>query len=90
MKIMPTPTPQPQVTRMKRQQSAPRVSASKRKILMDDAMILHGEYIPFLLLSICPNICYYNCSSVLWLLIMEIIVSSSSKVAPEYELVYSA
>ncbi|XP_058183162.1 sister chromatid cohesion 1 protein 4 isoform X2 [Rhododendron vialii] len=45
LKIMPTPTPQPQVTRMKRQQSAPRVSASKRKILMDDAMILHGDVI---------------------------------------------
>lgn len=45
LKIMPTPTPQPQVTRMKRQQSAPRVSASKRKLLMDDAMILHGDVI---------------------------------------------
>lgn len=88
MKIMPTPTPQPHVTRMKCQQSAPRVSASKRKILMDDAMILHGEYVPFLLLSICLNICYSKCSSVLWLLIMEIVVSNSVQSSPEYELVF--
>lgn len=52
---------------------------------MDDAMILHGEYVPFLLvlLSIYSNTCYSKCSSVLWLLKMEIIVCNFVQSRPE-------
>ncbi|OMO82611.1 hypothetical protein COLO4_22916 [Corchorus olitorius] len=37
------PTPPLEVVSMKRARSAPRPSASKRKVLMDDSMVLHGE-----------------------------------------------
>lgn len=30
---------------MKRTRSAPRSGAPKRKVLMDDTMVLHGEYV---------------------------------------------
>ncbi|XP_021289042.1 sister chromatid cohesion 1 protein 4 isoform X2 [Herrania umbratica] len=39
------PTPPLEVASMKRARSAPRPSASKRKVLMDDAMVLHGDTI---------------------------------------------
>lgn len=42
LKVKPTPT---ETTSMKRPRSAPRTSASKRKVLMDDSMVLHGEYV---------------------------------------------
>ncbi|XP_017977177.1 PREDICTED: sister chromatid cohesion 1 protein 4 [Theobroma cacao] len=39
------PTPPPEIASMKRARSAPRPSASKRKVLMDDTMVLHGDTI---------------------------------------------
>lgn len=42
--MKPTP-PAPEVVPMKRLRSAPRSSALKRKVLMDDTMVLHGEYV---------------------------------------------
>ena len=39
------PTPPLEVASMKRAQSARRPSAAKRKVLMDDTMVLHGEYV---------------------------------------------
>ena len=49
--MKPTPPP-PEVASMKRPRTATRSSASKRKVLMDDPMVLHGEYVYFLCLSI--------------------------------------
>ena len=46
LKMKPTP-PAPEITSTKRLRSAPRASASKRKVLMDDMMVLHGEYVIF-------------------------------------------
>lgn len=34
-----------EVASTKRLRSAPRSSATKRKVLMDDPMVLHGEYV---------------------------------------------
>lgn len=45
LKMKPTPPP-PEMTSMKRPRSS-RVCASKRKVLMDDTMVLHGEYVLF-------------------------------------------
>ncbi|KAF5959229.1 hypothetical protein HYC85_000438 [Camellia sinensis] len=39
------PTPPPAMTCMKRPRITPRVYASKRKLLMDDTMVLHGDVI---------------------------------------------
>lgn len=39
------PTPPPAMTCMKRPRITPRVYASKRKVLMDDTMVLHGDVI---------------------------------------------
>ncbi|XWS58903.1 hypothetical protein CRYUN_Cryun08bG0074400 [Craigia yunnanensis] len=39
------PTPPLEVASMKRARSAPRPSATKRKVLMDDTMVLHGDTI---------------------------------------------
>ncbi|XP_022718441.1 sister chromatid cohesion 1 protein 4-like isoform X2 [Durio zibethinus] len=39
------PTPPVEVASMKRARSAPRPSATKRKVLMDDTMVLHGDTI---------------------------------------------
>ncbi|KAK9292227.1 hypothetical protein L1049_020190 [Liquidambar formosana] len=44
LKMKPTP-PLSEVVSMKRPRTAPRVSASKRKVLMDDTMVLHGDTI---------------------------------------------
>lgn len=44
LKMKPTP-PAPDVVPMKRLRSAPRSSALKRKVLMDDTMVLHGDTI---------------------------------------------
>lgn len=44
LKVKPTPPPS-EITSLKCQRSAPRTSASKRKVLMDDTMVLHGEYV---------------------------------------------
>lgn len=41
------PTPPSEVTSMKRHRAAPRSGAPKRKVLMDDTMVLHGEYVSF-------------------------------------------
>lgn len=46
------PTPAFEVASAKRARSAPRPSASKRKVHMDDAMVLHGEYVFFLFLKL--------------------------------------
>lgn len=40
-------TPQQGLPYLKRHRAAPRSSASKRKVLMDDMMVLHGEYVAF-------------------------------------------
>lgn len=48
------PTPRlSEVTSVKRTRAAPRSAAPKRKLLIDDTMVLHGEYVPpfFLLMS---------------------------------------
>lgn len=45
-KMRPTP-PAPEIVSMKRPRSAPRSSTLKRKVLMDDTMVLHGEYVLF-------------------------------------------
>lgn len=45
------PTPPPEVAPMKRIRTGPRSSTSKRKVLMDDSMILHGDTIRQQLLS---------------------------------------
>lgn len=39
------PTPPCEITSSKRPRIAPRASTSKRKVLMDDSMVLHGEYV---------------------------------------------
>lgn len=44
LKVKPTPPPT-ELTSLKRHRSAPRTSVSKRKVLMDDTMVLHGEYV---------------------------------------------
>ncbi|GMN59756.1 hypothetical protein TIFTF001_028843 [Ficus carica] len=44
LKMKPTP-PAPEIVSTKRLRSAPRASASKRKVLMDDMMVLHGDTI---------------------------------------------
>lgn len=44
LKVKPTPPPT-EITSLKRHRSAPRSSASKRKVLMDDTMVLHGDTI---------------------------------------------
>lgn len=44
LKMKPTP-PAPEIISTKRLRSAPRASASKRKVLMDDMMVLHGDTI---------------------------------------------
>ncbi|KAF5745842.1 putative cohesin subunit rad21 [Tripterygium wilfordii] len=44
LKMKPTPLA-PEVASMKRARSAPRASVLKRKVLMDDAMVLHGDII---------------------------------------------
>lgn len=41
----------PEIVSMKRSRSAPRTSALKRKVLMDDMMVLHGEYVSILFQS---------------------------------------
>lgn len=45
LKVKPTPRLS-EVTSTKRTRSAPRTGAPKRKVLMDDTMVLHGEYVP--------------------------------------------
>ncbi|XP_059665649.1 sister chromatid cohesion 1 protein 4-like [Cornus florida] len=45
LKVKFTPPPENEITSMKRPRSAPRVSASKRKVLLDDNMVLHGDTI---------------------------------------------
>lgn len=47
LKVKPSPVVY-EVTSMKRARSAPRTGAAKRKVLMDDTMVLHGEYVPLL------------------------------------------
>ncbi|CAA0814507.1 Sister chromatid cohesion 1 protein 4 [Striga hermonthica] len=44
LKVKPTP-PLTEVTSMKRSRSVPRSKAPKRKVLMDDTMVLHGDTI---------------------------------------------
>jgi len=44
--MKPTP-PAPEVASMKRARSVSRPSAMKRKVLMDDSMVLLGEYVIF-------------------------------------------
>ncbi|TXG48441.1 hypothetical protein EZV62_027735 [Acer yangbiense] len=44
LKMKPTP-PAPEVASRKRTRSAPQTSALKRKVLMDDSMVLHGDII---------------------------------------------
>ncbi|RZC64073.1 hypothetical protein C5167_025848 [Papaver somniferum] len=43
-KMKPTPV-QPEIPAPKRQRAAPRVGAPKRKVLIDDSMVLHGDMI---------------------------------------------
>ncbi|KAL6977675.1 hypothetical protein U1Q18_026466 [Sarracenia purpurea var. burkii] len=45
LKMKSTPTPPSEITRMKRPRSATRFCASKRRVLVDDAMVLHGDVI---------------------------------------------
>lgn len=42
------PTPVLELATTKRLRSAPRSTATKRKVLMDDPMVLHGEYVFYL------------------------------------------
>ncbi|KAE9617692.1 putative rad21/Rec8-like protein [Lupinus albus] len=44
LKLKPSPVA-PEIVSMKRSRSAPRTSALKRKVLMDDMMVLHGDTI---------------------------------------------
>ncbi|XP_057801496.1 sister chromatid cohesion 1 protein 4-like isoform X2 [Salvia miltiorrhiza] len=44
LRVKPTPPPS-EVTSMKRHRTAPRSGAPKRKVLMDDTMVLHGDAI---------------------------------------------
>lgn len=44
MKVKPTPVVY-EATSLKRARSAPRTVAAKRKVHMDDTMVLHGEYV---------------------------------------------
>lgn len=50
LKVKPTPPPS-EITSLKRHRS--RTSTLKRKVLMDDTMVLHGEYVHFLQLESC-------------------------------------
>ncbi|XP_059628593.1 sister chromatid cohesion 1 protein 4 isoform X2 [Cornus florida] len=45
LKMKPTPLQPPEITTTKRPRTANRASASKRKVLMDDNMVLHGDTI---------------------------------------------
>lgn len=45
LKVKSTPCPFDAAS-TKRTRSAPRTGAPKRKVLMDDTMVLHGEYVP--------------------------------------------
>ena len=44
LRVKPTPPPS-EVTSMKRHRAAPRSGGPKRKVLMDETMVLHGEYV---------------------------------------------
>lgn len=48
LKMKPTP-PIPEVQSVKRVRSSSRSTALKRKVLMDDSMVLHGEYVNILI-----------------------------------------
>lgn len=49
LKMKPTP-PLPELKSLKRAHFTPRTAAPKRKILMDNLMVLHGEYVtPFVI-----------------------------------------
>lgn len=54
------PTPPPEVVSMKRPRTAIRSNASKRKVLMDDPMVLHGEYVLFFMLINLFTIPYFS------------------------------
>ncbi|XP_052188097.1 sister chromatid cohesion 1 protein 4 isoform X2 [Diospyros lotus] len=45
LKMKPTPQPPSQIMQVRRPRSTTRTSASKRKVLMDDTMVLHGDVI---------------------------------------------
>ncbi|GAV83935.1 Rad21_Rec8 domain-containing protein [Cephalotus follicularis] len=51
LKMKPTP-PVPEVTSKKRTRTTPRPSATKRKVLLDDTMVLHGKYVPILFICL--------------------------------------
>lgn len=58
------PTPPYEITSIKRARVA-RTSALKRKVLMDETMVLHGEYVSFSMMVIfmiitSPNVHNYN------------------------------
>lgn len=57
LKMKPTP-PVREVASRKRARSAPQTNALKRKVLMDDTMVLHGEYVLF-----CKFVAFYILSS---------------------------
>ncbi|CAI9090794.1 OLC1v1025646C2 [Oldenlandia corymbosa var. corymbosa] len=50
LKVKPTPRPG-EITSLKRHRTAPRTYTSKRKVLMDDTMVLHGDTIRQQLMS---------------------------------------
>ena len=45
LKMKPTPPPALEIMCTKRSRTAVRGTSSKRKVLMDDTMVLHGEYV---------------------------------------------
>ncbi|CAM8888597.1 unnamed protein product [Rhodiola kirilowii] len=55
LKLKPTPI-QTEVVSMKRPRVTSRNITYKRKVLMDETMVLHGEYVPFLLFHPCRSI----------------------------------
>lgn len=51
LRVKPTPPPS-EVTSMKRHRAAPRSGGPKRKVLMDETMVLHGEYVLYFFVNV--------------------------------------
>jgi len=71
LKMKPTPQPPSQIMQVRRPRSTTRISASKRKVLMDDTMVLHGEYVILSFFNLSPPF--------LCLLEYKLVVSFSSQ-----------
>lgn len=62
LKVKPTPATS-EVASIKRLRSAPRTSSLKRKVLMDDTMVLHGEYVFMMSIGSITRLFHFNICS---------------------------